>query len=36
MKREKGQKKSAIIPYSRIIEDIDAKKKIIKYYVEIK
>lgn len=27
MKREKGQKKSAIIPYSRIIEDIDAKKK---------
>lgn len=26
MKREKGQKKSAIIPYSRIIEDIDAKK----------
>lgn len=35
MKREKGKKKSAIIPYSRIIEDIDAKK-IIKYYVEIK
>lgn len=27
MKREKGQKKSAIIPYSRIIEDIDVKKK---------
>lgn len=27
MKREKEQKKSAIIPYSRIIEDIDAKKK---------
>lgn len=26
MKREKGKKKSAIIPYSRIIEDIDAKK----------
>lgn len=27
MKREKGKKKSAIIPYSRIIEDIDPKKK---------
>lgn len=27
MKREKGQKKLAIIPYSRIIEDIDAKRK---------